>query len=105
MNREAKLLWGGFAAAVIGSIQVVSIIIRVASAAGSLTVIHGLQLIFCGSLLVTGILTLYNVWRDHSDGTSDERLLPRSGDRYCVRMSRAPTSSSMAGLPVWVTCV
>ena len=81
MNREAKLLWGGFAAAVIGSIQVVSIIIRVASAAGSLTVIHGLQLMFCGSLLVTGILTLYNVWRDHRDGTPDERLLPRSGDR------------------------
>ena len=32
MNPEAKLLWGGFAAAVIGSIQVDSIIIRVASA-------------------------------------------------------------------------
>jgi hypothetical protein len=72
MSREAKLLWGGLAAAVIGSMQVASIIIRVASAAGFLTVINGLQLIFCGSLLVVGILTLINVWRDRRDGTPNK---------------------------------
>jgi hypothetical protein len=72
MSREAKLLWGGLAAAVIGSIQVASIIIRVVSAGKSLTVINGLQLIFCGSLLVVGILTLINVWRDHSDGAPNK---------------------------------
>jgi hypothetical protein len=81
MGREAKLLWGGLAAAVIGSIQVVSLIIRVASAADSLTVIHGVQLMFCGSLLITGILTLINVWRDHRDGTPDKGLSPMSRDR------------------------
>jgi hypothetical protein len=80
MSRVAKLLWGGLAAAVIGSIQVVSIIIRVASAADSLTVIHGLQLMFCGSLLVAGILTLINVWRDHRYGTPDKGLSPTSRD-------------------------
>jgi hypothetical protein len=72
MSREAKLLWGGLAAAVIGSIQVASIIIRVVSAGKSLTVINGLQLIFCGSLLVVGILTLIDVWRDHSDGAPNK---------------------------------
>lgn len=77
MSREAKLLWGGLAAAVLGSIQVVSIIIRVVSADKSLTVINGLQLIFCGSLLVVGILTLINVWRDHSDGTPNKGLTAR----------------------------
>ena len=74
MSREAKLLWHGLAAAVIGSIQVVSIIIRVASADGFFQVIHELQLLFCGSLLVVGILTLINVWRDHRDGTPDKGL-------------------------------
>jgi hypothetical protein len=81
MSREANLLWGGLAAAVIGSIQVVSIIIRVAAAADSLTVIHGLQLMFCGSLLATGILTLINVWRHHRDGTPDTGLSPTPRDR------------------------
>ena len=81
MSREAKLLWGGLAAAVIGSIQVVSIIIRVASAADSLTVIHVLQLMFCGSLLVAGILTLINVRRNHCYGTPDNGLSPTSRDR------------------------
>ena len=65
MSRDAKLLWHGLAAAVIGSIQVASIIIRVASADGSFQVIHELQLLFCGSLLAVGILTLINLWRDH----------------------------------------
>jgi hypothetical protein len=72
MSRDAKLLWHGLAAAVIGSIQVASIIIRVASADGSFQVIHELQLLFCGSLLAVGILTLINVWRDHSDGAPNK---------------------------------
>ena len=74
MSREAKLLWHGLAAAVIGGIQVASIIIRVASADESFQVIHQLQLLFCGSLLVTGILALINVWRHHRDGTQDKGL-------------------------------
>ena len=52
----------GAAAVVIGGVQVSSILVRVASPEDSLTVIHTLQLFFCGSLLVLGVLALVSVW-------------------------------------------
>ena len=69
MSTDAKLALTGLAAAVIGGVQVSSILVRVASTNDSLTVIHALQLILCGSLLEVGILALTNVWhRRHHKG-------------------------------------
>jgi hypothetical protein len=63
MGIDTKLALAGLAAVVIGGVQVSSILMRVASPSDSLTVIHMLQLIFCGSLLEVGILALVNVWQ------------------------------------------
>jgi hypothetical protein len=68
-GRYTRLALAGLAAAVIGGVQVSSILVRVASAEDSLTVIHTLQLLFCGSLFEVGILALVNVWqRRHHNG-------------------------------------
>jgi hypothetical protein len=58
------LLVLGFAAALVGAVQVGT---TLAGAARShlLTVIAALRLFFCGSLLVVGALVLVNLWRDH----------------------------------------
>jgi hypothetical protein len=54
------LLVLGFAAALVGAVQVGTTL-----AGHLLTVIAALRLFFCGSLLVVGALVLVNLWRDH----------------------------------------
>ena len=63
MRTDTSLVVAGVAAVVIGGVQVSSILVRVASPKDSLTVIHTLQLFFCGSLLVVGVLALVSVWQ------------------------------------------
>ena len=61
MVHERTLLLMGFAALVIGSIQVGATLASVASSAHALTVIDTLRLLFCGSLATVGVLALVNV--------------------------------------------
>ena len=58
MRTDTSLVVAGVAAVVIGGVQVSSILVRVVSPEDSLTVIHTLQLLFYGSLLVIGMLAL-----------------------------------------------
>ena len=63
MRTDTSLVVAGVAAVVIGGVQVFTLLVRVASPEDSLTVIHTLQLFFCGSLLVVGVLALVSVWQ------------------------------------------
>jgi len=64
MTTDGRRVLAGFAAVIVGAIQVSSLIVRIASVSDSLTIIHTLQLMVCGSLLVTGILNLVRVRHD-----------------------------------------
>jgi hypothetical protein len=64
MNTDGERVLAGIAAVIVGGIQVSSLVIQIASVSDSLTIIHTLQLLVCGSLLVTGILTLVSVRHD-----------------------------------------
>ena len=63
-NTDSRRVLAGLAAVIVGAIQVSTLVIRIASVSDSLTIIHTLQLMVCGSLLVTGILTLVSVHHD-----------------------------------------
>ena len=52
MTTDGRRVLAGFAAVIVGAIQVSSLVIRIASVSDSLTIIHTLQLMVCGSLLV-----------------------------------------------------
>ena len=65
MTTDGQRVLAGLAAVIVGAIQVSSLVIRIASVSGSLTIIRTLQLLVCGSLLVTGILTLVSFHHDH----------------------------------------
>ncbi len=62
---DRRRVLAGIAAAVVGAIQVAFTVAAVVSPTDHLTVVHTLQLVVCGSLLVTGVLTLITVWRGH----------------------------------------
>ena len=63
-NTDSRRVLAGLAAVIVGAIQVSTLVIRIASVSDSLTIIHTPQLMVCGSLLVTGILTLVSVHHD-----------------------------------------
>ena len=65
MAEERSALLMGSAAVLVGGLQVVTIVQRVLSPDDSLTLMHALQLMVCGSLLWTGALSLFTVWRRH----------------------------------------
>ena len=70
MDSDDKRALAGLAGTLIGFIQVSSIVFGIVSARGALTVIQTLQLLFCGSLLIAGILTLVTVHGDHHHNNS-----------------------------------
>lgn len=108
VGSDSKLALAGLAGAVVGAIQMSSIVVRVASTEDWLTVIRTLQLLFSGSLLVTGILALDQCGSESTTRTnirssaSAKHLLARSVWVGPVRPGSAspPNPGCAARVPV-----